>query len=214
MKIFEELRPVEALFLMSFIDKEEWSTENALAAVLVYLAVNKYIKADGSEFILTAKGELAIREEASLRGYEIDILNAIDDGDIEDIVEIIDWFDFEKLFMGFGIFTKQPAKFLRFIPYKKTVLASKTDDAIKQLLSARNAISGSIYQGKKVEGNYITFVYAFPSLALSNGFREYANKLVDAAEATDVAMAATMSAVMVATICTNIITTNTIITSS
>jgi hypothetical protein len=203
MQVFDELRPVEALYLMSYADLEEWSSENALAAVLVYLSIHGYIEAHKKKFQLTAKGEEALTSEDILWDYETQFLQTIKDKDPEEMVDMIESLDFKGSCLEANYFTKVKAKFLWIIPYKKTEFSEDGQRLVEKLVEAREKINLA-FKDKTLTKEGIVNSYAFPSLAMSNGFKKYATKVVadveEAAAIRTAMLAATTTIVLCASI--------------
>ncbi len=169
MKTSEELRPVEAFYLMSRAGHEEWSNENALAAVLAYLSSNGYIKAHKNSFKLTVKGNAAIGSNA-LWYYEINVLRAIRDHYFEDLINIVGNVPLKLVCLDLALFTKVKAKFLGFIPYKKTVFSSFGERTLQKLIEERKKIEQALERGALTKKSILSS-HAFPSLAASSKFK-------------------------------------------
>jgi hypothetical protein len=203
MQVFNELRPVEALYLMSCAGLEEWSSENALAAILVYLSVNGYIEAHKKEFKLTAKGEEALASEDILWNYETELLQTIKDKDPEETAYLIERMDFKGSCLDANYFTKVKAKFLWFIPYKKTEFSETGEQLVEKLVEAREKINLTLKE-KTLTKDGIVNSYAFPSLAMSNGFKKYATKVVANAEEAVAIRSAMLAATTTIIVCSSI----------
>lgn len=176
----EELRPVEALYLMFCVNEEEWSDEDSLTAVLIYLVANEFIKPVKKNLVLTEKGEKALSSN-TLREYEVDILQAIKEEDPEYMVDAIDSYSFKKHFINIGLFTKVPAKFL-FIRYRRTVVSEIGNKTIDKLLKLREKIKTLLAEKNKFEEKEIILAYAFPSISGTSKFKKYAKEIVGEAE--------------------------------
>lgn len=202
---FNGLRPVEIFYLLSdTVEVEEWANENAIAAVLIYLRLSGYIQIKDESLSLTDKGRQVLSTGKNLRQYELDILMAIDQDEPEEIAEAIDGYDFDIQFFQTGLYTREPAKFLWLIPYQKKVLSEKGLSLIQGLSLLKDTLSSHLKEGAELNEQIISCTYAFPSLALSNQFKEYAKRAIGASEA---AQAATNAAALIVMINYNTINT-------
>jgi len=209
----KDLRPVEALYLLSDQDKEEWSEEYALAATLVYLAQEGYIKPEGKDddkiFVLTKKGE---KNTEKLRGYEKDCLEAIADEDDSGILDSVYDHDFDELMTEKEFFKAETRRKGWWIfkwdhtDYKPT---EKYHKAQKELDELKGKIQEEIKK-KGADPYLMSMSYAFPSAGLTDGFLEYAENLSDSVAASHAATQAAINAVVLMTVINTINTTNTI----
>ena len=203
MRAIDELRPVEALYLLHTTGKERMDEENSLAATLVYLANEGYIEPIKSKFFqdidlgLTDKGR---SERSSLRPYEVDSLEAIASEDAEDLLDAVDGFDFRNYMTQRGFFrTEQRQRGIWIFKWNHTNYfpSEKYKQAIVELDGLKGQIASAITQ-KSQDKFLMNMSYAFPSTGLSNGFLEYAKEIADAAYATQAAINAAVIAAVVA----------------
>ncbi len=197
----DNLRPVEALYLLDEAGKEEMNTETGLAASLVYLGVNGYITPQNKGFSLTTKGQ---HDRLMLRPYETKMLDCIDKKHPEGLVNILYKPDFRHEATQNGFFrTEKTRKSLWVFKWNSTshTPTGKFNQAIGELDDLRKEIETASQRQDSLTPDKMAMAYAFPSLALSDGFRRYASEVVGAVEASQIAaQTAMMNAVYIAVI--------------
>jgi hypothetical protein len=97
----QELRPVEALWLLDREEKQSWTRESCLRAVLVDLATRGLIEPEEDDETFEPTGE---SPDVKLREYEEEVLDAVEgEDDQQKMVEAVYDFDFESFFIENGV---------------------------------------------------------------------------------------------------------------
>ena len=149
----DDLRPIEALSLMSVAGKEKITYLNALTANLVYLVDEEYIERNSS----SNTGFRLLKEDNDLRSYERRLIDAIaEDHGLRLIYATI--LDYREILVQKGFMTVE-IKTSGFMSKASSIIqliSEKGYDAIDELVELRNTLSCGVVTG--------TFAHAFPSL--------------------------------------------------
>ncbi|MEI7619941.1 MAG: hypothetical protein WCJ57_00010 [Candidatus Falkowbacteria bacterium] len=183
MLVFEKLRPVEALYLVSRIRKEEFSIEDSFKAVMVYLTVMDFIKIEDNKFTLTTQGVWSLSTKCTLRDYELSVITALNKGDdIQEIVDIVDCYSFRKCCLNNGILMKKWVKFFRFFPAFVTTLTTEGDELFFDLMHIESELESLIASKKMMYADGISNAYAFPKMISGDDFKEYTKDVINVSE--------------------------------
>lgn len=177
-KVIQDIRPVEALFLLSHAKKEEMVEEYSLSAVLGFLSNEGYIRPENETFIRTDKQVNGIR---SLRRYEIDCLDAIMyKSDEEGLLRAITYFDFYTFMTHKGFFEKHEKEKWFILKDIEAVYqpTEKYNLALKELDESKIQITTAIKSNSKgcIDIYLLNMCYAFPNEGLIDMLLEYSNE--------------------------------------
>lgn len=172
-----ELRPVEALYLLSEEDVSDWDENFALGATLSHLLCSGLITVKKRKVALTSKANSCSSD--TLRSYEIDVLDAIGSKDYGVMFDYIDDFDFDDYLLETGFYNIEDKKMriLGFfnLPYSEYVLSSKGQSAMDELKVLKNGIKNSFRQGVVLDDKVLSYTYAFSDL-VDPMFHKFAKK--------------------------------------
>jgi hypothetical protein len=178
MGLTDDLRPVEALYLLNLGKKEDWTNENCLAATIAFLGVNGYIQYEPFRSIaysvdldLTDKGRY---DAESLRPYEKDCLDGIVMNNSRFILYNTNNLDFDKLLVDKGILRPEQAKLWLLFKYTKYFSTEKYGQALNELDDLKKQTTVSSENSEYLQA----MRYAFPSLGLNQEYLEYARKII------------------------------------
>jgi len=189
------LTPAECLYILNDYGEEERTREGMLAAILANLYENNLIKFSEErecKLTLTRKGKNALKTPQTLRSYEIERLEGIQDDDSEEIY-YFDWEDIRKELVKRGVMKKyaieKPFKIFGKTIFTRRKVVYEYDPKVKEILGKlkrmRDELNTSIRR-RKLERWINTYgksmCYAFPSIATTDGFKEVAEEIEDMVE--------------------------------
>jgi len=196
MRVINDLRPVEALYLLNYAEEENMHLGNSLEAILVYLANKGYVQAKDNDIFLTGKGKT---NRTGLRQYEVNCLDAIARQKDEHLIRIVNKFNFGELMTQQGFFIKPKNKEEKRIfkqTHSKYLPTEKYYQAIKELDELKEEILSAIEEKRKDE-YLISMSFAFPTSGLCYQYLDYPIVGVDSGCA---AVSAALAAVAASTI--------------
>lgn len=148
---FEKVRPVEAYYFLSDIGIEKWDIKDAALAVLVYLALEGYLKD------LEKSGD-----NNNLRSYEKEIVGLIKSEEYDKIVKVIRNYDFENFFVYNKAYKlKKTSKFWIF-PSTETEKTEIGNEVFRETFGLRCDVFDHIINNLKLSEELIVASYAFP----------------------------------------------------
>lgn len=171
----EELRPVEALWLLNRENKQNWSRETCLRAVLVDLATRGLLEPEDDEesFEPTDK-----EPESELRQYEKDVLTAVEgEDDQQEMVNSVYEFEFESFFIDRGVLSRETStKDLSILSYtiyewedEEIVESDQYDTLIAQILETEGDLRVG-FEKDELKSKEVPMVFAFQD---SDWFEEF-----------------------------------------
>lgn len=104
----QDLRPVEALWLLDREGEQNWTRESSLRAVLVDLATRGLLEPEEDEETFEPTGN---SPDTELRSYEEEVLEAVEgEDDQQKMVNAVYEFDFESFFIENGLLERNTKK--------------------------------------------------------------------------------------------------------
>lgn len=173
----EELRPVEALWLLNREDKQVWNRESCLKAVLVDLATRGLLEPEENEETFEPTEN---EPDSELREYEKEVLEAVEgEDDQQDMVNAVYDFDFESFFIEHGILEENTEEkdlsLLSFTLYSWTDTeiegSERYDEFVADILETEGDMRLSFEKGE-LESNKVPMVFAFQHSEWFNDFED------------------------------------------
>jgi len=141
MKTNKQLRPVEAYFLMSISNHEQWSPQQALAIALFYLhdrgVIAIKVDESGQKRLEVVNGESLPDKYSNLRNYEQDLIIAISDNCLTSLFETMKNHIFSDTLLDLGYQEKESHRFLFFFHYEKVVLSPYGSSELVKLIKEK-----------------------------------------------------------------------------
>ena len=180
-----DLRPVEALYLLSEAKVEKMDRENSLAAVLAYFSSKGlFKKREEKLFTFTDKLPIDVSDKihsirTQLREYELEIIKSIENDNAEKLMNNIEHFDFKKFFAENNLFDTKREGFL----WKHNVYTpnKKNNEIVEELLNLRQQISDTI-KNKSLDKDMLAMSYAFPNEQFDNKTTDIAHEIKNIVE--------------------------------
>jgi len=172
-KLIDELRPAEALYILSYAGKEDLVEEKLLAAALAYLGTQGYLAPTGEGFTL-AKPDF--REDENLRKYESRLLQCFEENRESELPEVMKGCNLRKRLVKQGFLERKKVEtgfWIFSLREKEYSTTGKFDQAVQELESLRQEIKTAQEQGTSLTGEQAMMAYAFPSILETDEFESY-----------------------------------------
>lgn len=177
----EDIRPVEALWLLDEKGEQNWTTEAALQAALIDLSVRGFVKPDpDNEDELQPTGEAT---EDDLRRYEQELLTAIlGDDDQQAMVDAIQDFDFESFFYDLGLFEDEETEHSTLwglLEWSEStrVWTDTAETLFDELQTAGSELERAV-EREQVSPEQMPLIYAFPDAQFCEEFMDRSDDIV------------------------------------
>jgi hypothetical protein len=162
----QDLRPVEALWLLDREGEQTWTRESSLRAVLVDLATRGLLEPeeDDETFEPTSQSP-----DVELREYEEEVLDAVEgEDDQQEMVEAVYDFDFESFFIENGVLVENKQNkditILSYTLYEWTNASIEESGDYDTLIAEILETEGDLrvdFENGELKSNTVPMVFAF-----------------------------------------------------
>lgn len=162
----QDLRPVEALWLLDREEKQSWTRESSLRAVLVDLATRGLLEPEEDDETFEPTGE---SPDVELREYEEEVLDAVEgEDDQQKMVGAVYDFDFESFFIENGVLVENEQNkditILSYTLYEWTNTSIEESEDYDTLIAEILETEGDLrvdFENGELKSNTVPMVFAF-----------------------------------------------------
>lgn len=171
----QDLRPVEALWLLDREGKQSWTRESSLRAVLVDLATRGLLEPEEDDETFEPTDE---SPDVDLRKYEEEVLDAVEgEDDQQNMVDAVYDFDFESFFIDNGVLVESKQNkditILSYTLYEWTDTSTEESEDYDTLIAEILETEGDLrvdFENGELKSNTVPMVFAFQD---SNWFSDF-----------------------------------------